>query len=69
MPYVHIRITDEDVTSEQKGQLIKQTTDVLSTVLDKDPATTFVVIEEVPLENWGIAGLSVEEFRKSKNKS
>ncbi len=63
MPYVHIRITDEGVTQEQKEQLLKKTTDVLSTVLDKDPATTFVIIEEVPLQNWGIAGLPVEIYR------
>jgi 4-oxalocrotonate tautomerase len=27
-------------------------------------ASTFVVIEEVDLENWGWAGLPVEEYRK-----
>ncbi|MFL0798569.1 MAG: 4-oxalocrotonate tautomerase family protein [Cellvibrionaceae bacterium] len=66
MPYVHIRITDEGVTEEQKSQLIEKTTDALSTVLDKDPATTFVIIEEVPLQNWGIGGLPVEAYRNRK---
>jgi len=63
MPYVHIQVTDEGVTAGQKAELINGTTDMLSKVLNKDPATTFVVIEEVPLENWGIAGLPVAEFR------
>jgi 4-oxalocrotonate tautomerase len=34
-------------------------------VLGKNPATTFVVIDEVALEDWGIGGLPVEAFRKA----
>jgi 4-oxalocrotonate tautomerase len=64
MPYVHIAITDEDVTDDAKAELIAGVTDVLQRVLDKDPATTFVVIDEVPLSNWGIGGVPVVEWRK-----
>jgi 4-oxalocrotonate tautomerase len=28
-------------------------------VLNKNPATTVVVIDEVPMENWGIGGESI----------
>lgn len=64
MPYVNIKITREGVTPEQKKALIKGTTDLLVRVLNKSPATTFVVIEEVDMQDWGIGGLPVEEFRK-----
>jgi 4-oxalocrotonate tautomerase len=63
MPYVNIQVTREGVTSDQKKQLIKGATDLLVDVLDKNPATTFVVIEEVELESWGIGGLPAEEYR------
>ncbi|WP_299480337.1 4-oxalocrotonate tautomerase family protein [uncultured Roseibium sp.] len=63
MPYVNIQVTREGVTPEQKAQLIKRTTDLLADVLGKNPSTTFVVIDEVDMENWGIGGLPVEEFR------
>lgn len=53
MPYVHIRVTDEGVSAEHKRQLIEQTTHMLQRVLGKPPASTFVVIEEVPTDNWG----------------
>jgi len=33
-------------------------------VLNKDPATTFVVIDEVALEDWGVGGLPVDEYRR-----
>ena len=66
MPYVNIKITREGATPEQKRTLIAGTTQLLADVLGKNPATTFVVIDEVDLENWGIGGLPVEEFRKAQ---
>ena len=63
MPYVNIKITREGATSAQKAELIAGVTDLLQRVLDKSPATTFVVIDEVALEDWGIGGLPVEAYR------
>lgn len=68
MPHIHIKITDENVTKEQKAQLIEGATKLLEDVLNKNRNTTFVTIEEVPLDNWGIAGVQVSELReKSKD--
>jgi len=66
MPYVNIKITREGVTPEQKAELIKGATDLLVRVLDKTPATTVVVIDEVEMDNWGIGGLPVEAYRKNQ---
>ena len=46
MPYILIQITKENVSTAQKQQLIQEATDLVVRVLDKDPATTFVVIDE-----------------------
>jgi 4-oxalocrotonate tautomerase len=64
MPYVNIRITPEEVTATKKAALIYGVTDLLHSILNKRPETTFVVIDEVDPENWGIGGVPVEEFRK-----
>ena len=64
MPYVNIKITDEGATPEQKHQLITGVTDLLHTVLGKNPKTTVVVIEEVSCDNWGIAGETITQRRK-----
>ncbi len=64
MPYVNIKITDDNVTSEQKAKLIEGATNLLRDVLGKNPATTIVVIDEVPTDNWGIAGEQVTSRRK-----
>lgn len=63
MPYVNIKITDENATSEQKARLIRGVTELLSEVLHKNPATTIVVIDEVATDNWGINGDSVTTRR------
>lgn len=64
MPYVNIRITKDGATSEQKAKLIEGVTNLLKEVLGKNPATTVVVIDEVPTDNWGIAGEQVTSRRK-----
>jgi 4-oxalocrotonate tautomerase len=64
MPYVNIKITDDGVTPQQKADLIKGVTDLLQKVLNKNPATTVVVIDEVSTDNWGIGGEQVTVRRK-----
>jgi 4-oxalocrotonate tautomerase len=63
MPYVKVEITRDGATREQKLAVIRGITDVLVKELGKDPATTFVVIQEVDLDDWGHRGTSVRELR------
>lgn len=69
MPYVNIKITREGgpegagPSANDKARLIAGVTELLQAVLGKNPATTFVVIDEVELGHWGIGGLPVEEYR------
>lgn len=71
MPIVTIQITREGsapgrdaATEEEKAALIKGVSELLLNVLNKPLESTFVVIDEVPLENWGWGGLPVPEFRR-----
>lgn len=63
MPYILIQVTREGVTKAQKNRLIAGATELVVGVLGKDPATTFVVIDEVDTDSWGVAGKSVTELR------
>ena len=65
MPYVNFKLTPEGLTAEKKAVLIKAVTDLLQKELGKNPDTTFVIIDEVETDNWGIGGQSVTE-RRSK---
>jgi len=73
MPYVNIKVTREGgpdgtgPSQKEKEKLISGITDLLQRVLNKSPGSTFVVIDDVPLDNWGIAGRTVREIRAEGN--
>jgi 4-oxalocrotonate tautomerase len=74
MPFVNIKVTREGtapgrnaVTPEEKAALIKGVSELLLKVLNKPLDSTFVVIDEVEMENWGWGGLPAAEFRKQRN--
>ncbi len=69
MPYVNIKITDEGATAEQKATLIEGVTRLLQETLNKNPATTVVVIEEVSTDNWGIGGRPVTALRREQQQT
>ena len=64
MPYVNIKVTKEGVTAEQKEKLIHGVTQLLFDVLQKKPQTTYVVIDEVDTDNWGVGGETITAKRK-----
>ena len=75
MPYVNIKVTREgtspgatSTTLEQKRALIQGVSDLLHEVMGKPHDTTFVVIEEVELDNWGVGGMTTPQWRARKEK-
>lgn len=71
MPMVTVQVTREGtrpgadhVTAEEKAAIYQGISKLLYDVLGKPPEWTWVVFEEVELENWGWGGLSVVEYRK-----
>ena len=66
MPFISLRITRDGVTPEQKNQVIAEFTETLERVLHKRPDLTHIIIEEVDTDNWGYAGITTTEYRKSQ---
>ncbi len=66
MPYVNIKITKENTTKEQKQKIVSGVTELLEKVLGKNPKTTFVIIEEISCDNWGINNKLVSDNRICK---
>lgn len=73
MPYVNIKVTREGTlpgetrtTPKQKAALIKGVSELLLKVLNKPLAATFVVIDEVELEDWGVGGVPVDVYRQQE---
>jgi 4-oxalocrotonate tautomerase len=71
MPIVTVQLTREGtepgvdhVTPEQKAAIYKRMSDVLRDVLGKPLDWTWVLFQEVEMENWGWGGMPVAEYRK-----
>ena len=70
MPFVRICVTgdEERPTSEQKKELIAGVTKLVGDVLGKNTSNMVVIIDEIPMENYGIGGRPSENAAK-KNKA
>ncbi|MDQ4123755.1 MAG: 2-hydroxymuconate tautomerase family protein [Acidobacteriota bacterium] len=69
MPYVNVRITKEEVTTEQKSQVVAEITDTLVRVLGKKPEHIHIIIDEIELENWGFAGMLTDEYLRREKET
>lgn len=72
MPMVTVQVTKEGtdpgvdhVTAEQKAAIYKGISQVLFDVLGKPPEWTWVVFQEVEMDDWGWGGMPVAEYRKT----
>ncbi|KRB61975.1 4-oxalocrotonate tautomerase [Rhizobium sp. Root708] len=73
MPIVTVQVTREgttpdrnSVSAEEKAAIIKGVSQVLLDVLNKPLESTYVVIEEVDLDNWGWGGLPTVQYRQQR---
>lgn len=55
MPFVNIRIAGT-LSREQKAKIAAEITDTLERIADKPKSYTYIVFDELPDENWSIAG-------------
>jgi len=55
MPYVNIRVAGA-LTRAQKERIVLEITETLERVADKPRSYTYITFDEVPDENWAIAG-------------
>ena len=63
MPIIDVKMTP-GATAEQKAQLIKALTQPMIDILGKTPESVRVVIQEIPTDDWGIAGETLTSRRK-----
>ena len=73
MPMVTVQVTREGnrpgadhVTADQKAAIYSGISQLLLDVLDKPLDKTWVIFQEVELEDWSVGGLPITEYRKSR---
>jgi len=74
MPMVTVQVTREGnrpgvdhVTADQKAAIYKGVSQLLLDVLDKPLDRTWVIFQEVELEDWSVGGLPALEYRKQQS--
>lgn len=53
MPYINLKLVGK-LTKEQKDEIAKQFSETLSKVANKPKEHTYLVVDEVPGENWAV---------------
>ena len=66
MPVITLQITT-GVTKDQKRRIVEEFTDTLVRVANKKSEHLHIIIQEVPEENWGYAGMLTDAFRRTTN--
>jgi 4-oxalocrotonate tautomerase len=66
MPYLNVQIL-KGASTEQKEQVISGVTKVIQEVLGSKPESTFVVVQEVDREDWGVGGKSIQSIQQKSN--
>lgn len=64
MPFIKVDVLREDLNREKKQQLIREISKAVTTVLNKDPHLTHIVINEIEDYNWGYAGEQVTVLKE-----
>ncbi|MBV7263361.1 4-oxalocrotonate tautomerase family protein [Photobacterium sp. WH24] len=64
MPIVNIQYIDS-ITDHQKRQVIEQVTEIMVKVLNKKPESTYIVLQKIETENWGVNGQTVSDRRNN----
>jgi 4-oxalocrotonate tautomerase len=65
MPVIIINML-EGRSAEKKRKLLRKVTDAVVETLEVEPESVRIIINEIPKENFAVAGLPIEEFRELK---
>ena len=55
MPFVNVKLAG-NISKEQKKEIAKEITETLQKHAHKPPSYTYIVFEEVKMEDWAIGG-------------
>jgi len=65
MPVIIINML-EGRSVEKKRKLLIKVTDAVVEALEVEPESVRIIINEIPKENFAVAGLPIEEFKELK---
>ncbi len=60
MPYINVKLAGS-LTREQKAKIAEEITDTMERVAHKPKSYTYIVFDEIEMEDWAIAGKLLDE--------
>lgn len=60
MPYINVKLAGS-LTREQKAKIAEEITDTMERIAHKPKSYTYIVFDEVKMEDWAIAGKLLNE--------
>jgi 4-oxalocrotonate tautomerase len=55
MPYINVKLAGS-LSKDQKKEIAKEMTDLMQRVANKPASYTYIVFDEVEMEDWAIGG-------------
>ena len=65
MPFVNVKVIENQITLEKKKQLVAELTDLIVNVMGREREYTVITIDELKEYQWAIGGVTLD---KSSNK-
>ena len=60
MPYINVKVAGK-LTQKQRKEIVKDITDTMLKVAGKPASSTYVQIDEIPRNQWGVGGKMLSE--------
>ena len=60
MPYINVKVAGK-LTEDQRKKIVTSITNTMEEVAGKPPSSTYVQIDEIPREQWGVGGKLLSE--------
>ena len=60
MPYINVKVAGK-LTQKQRKDIVKDITDTMLKVAGKPASSTYVQIDEIPRNQWGVGGIMLSE--------
>lgn len=61
MPFVNVKVIENQITLEKKKQLVAELTDLIVNVMGREREYTVITIDELKEYQWAIGGVTLDE--------
>ena len=61
MPFVNVKVIENQITLEKKKELVAELTDLIVNVMGREREYTVIIIDELKEYQWAIGGVTLDE--------